>query len=220
MDGARWLVLAILAFMYPNDYSAWNGKVVQVVRADEIKVQMEGKVQSIRLYGIDAPIWWESSVHRPDDKKNPDAKIPETEQTSPVQRRLAPQNFGDKAKNYVEQRILGKAVRVQSLPSRIQGPWYKPRIILRDRYDRIIGLVYVYGEEGRSLNEELLKRGWVWWYRPFVPFERGYKHLQDVAKSQGIGIWSDPKPTPPWEWQGTTIDKLNPMQRREEKPAP
>lgn len=220
MDFARWLIVLILAFIYPDTYSAWNAKVVEIVRADEIKVERDGLVQTIRLYGIDSPIWWGPSTRETDEKKGTLPGSPNVKERTHVERRLAPQNFGDAAKRYMEQRVLAKAVRVQPLPSRVKGPWYRPGLVLNDRYDRIIGLVYVYGEGGRSLNEELLERGLAWWYRPFVPFERGYKHLQDIAKEQGAGIWSLPDPAPPWEWQGTRIDKLNPLQRGESEPLP
>ncbi len=213
MDSARWLVILILAFLYPETYSSWNGKVVEIVRGDEIKVERAGKVENVRLYGIDAPIWWGPEKKSADDKKKSPAKELKSEKVSPTTRHLEPQEFGDKTKRYLEQRVLGKAVTVQPLPSRIKGPWYKPRIVMYDRYNRIVGLVYMYGEGGRSLSEELLEKGLAWWYRPFVPFERGYKHLQDLAQEQGLGIWSNKGAAPPWAWQGTQIEKLNPLQR-------
>lgn len=218
MDFGRWLVILILAFIYPDTYAAWNGKVVEVVRADEIRVERDGKRETVRLYGIDAPIWWGSSEQTPEGDKGPPPKQAEQEERTRTARRLRPQTYGDKSKHYMDQRILGRVVRVQPLPSRIKGPWYKPKLVLHDRHGRIIGLVYMFGENGRSLSEELLERGLAWWYRPFVPFERGYKHLQDIAKEQGVGIWSRPNAAPPWEWQGTQIDKLNPLQRGETEP--
>lgn len=213
MDFARWLIVLTLAFIYPETYTSWNGKVVEVVRGDEIKVERAGKVENVRLYGIDAPIWWGTKSESSGGKKQDPKGELKSEEKSSTPRRFAPQEFGDKTKRYLEQRALGKAVTVQPLPSRIKGPWYRPKVVMYDQYDRIIGLVHMYNEKGRSLNEELLEKGLAWWYRPFVPFERGYKHLQDLAQEQGVGIWSKKGAAPPWEWQGTQIDKLNPLQR-------
>jgi endonuclease YncB( thermonuclease family) len=214
MDAARWLIILILAFLYPNDFRAWNAKVVGVVRADEIRVERDGKPDTIRLYGIDSPIWWEG----------PDAVnviLPGKRRGDPLpkeRRRLhpsTPQEFGDMAKKYTSERCLGKVVTVQPLPGRIEGHWYRPRFKLHDRYGRIIGIVRVYGEESEPLHKELLRKGLAWWYRPFVPWERGYKRIQDIAREKKLGLWSHPHAVPPWEWQGTWIEKLNPLQKQE-----
>ena len=108
---------------------------------------------------------------------------------------------------------MGKPVVVQPLPGRIVGPWYRPTIKTHDRHNRIQGLVHVYGEAGEPLNKELLRKGLAWWYQPFVPFERGFKYLQDEAREARVGLWADPNPMPPWRWQGTPIRKDNPWQK-------
>jgi micrococcal nuclease len=51
------LALSLLLMLTAPDYClCWMGKVVAVVRPDEIKVMTEsGKVENVRLYGIDSP---------------------------------------------------------------------------------------------------------------------------------------------------------------------
>ena len=36
-------------------------------------------------------------------------------------------------------------------------------VLVRDRYGRIVGEVFL--NHRRSLNRELVKAGWAWWYR-------------------------------------------------------
>lgn len=214
MDFARWMMILILSALYPEAYSSWVGKTVQIVRADEIRVERHGETYSIRLYGIDAPISWGSESQGPpglpkDSVYDEDVRNKETSVLIP-----SPQYYGQAAKDYVSQRALGKPVLVQPLPGSIEGPWYKPRIRPYDRYGRIQAFVWVYGEDGESLNEELLKKGQAWWYSPFVPFERGFKYLEDGARHNKVGLWTQTNPKPPWQWQGTTIYETNPLQKR------
>jgi hypothetical protein len=126
----------------------------------------------------------------------------------------APQDFGRKAMEYTSERLLGRAVVVQPLPGKVDGPWYDPKIRLYDRYGRIQAFVSVEGEDGGSFNEELLRKGMAWWYNPFVPFERGFKRIEDQARKAKVGLWSDPNAMPPWYWQGTVIGRANPWQTK------
>ncbi len=117
------------------------------------------------------------------------------------------QDFGITAQKYVSDRVDGKIVLVQPLPAGVRGPLEKPEIAHRDQYNRIIGLVWV---DGESLNKELVRKGMAWWYKPYVPFERGFKHLQDQAREEKVGLWAFPDVVPPWEFQDTEIDAVHP----------
>lgn len=131
---------------------------------------------------------------------------------------LPPQPYANEAEAYALKRLLGKAVTVQPLTGQIKGPWYKPGILVHDPYGRIIGLVRVYGESGPNLSEEFLSKGLARWYRPFVPFERGYKHLEDQAKEAKVGMWAAPETTIPWAFQRTPLLEVNPLQDRAIEP--
>lgn len=172
----------MLTLANPQGFSPWSGTVVEVVRPDEIKVRKnENVVVNVRIYGIDSP-------------------LPQSGQF-----------FGKEAMRYTMDRLNGKVVEVQPLPGRIEGEWYWPGIRQLDRlqwerstrkYDRVIGIVYV---DGESLGRELLTKGMAWWYRPFVPFERGYKHLEDLAREAKVGLWAYKDPVPPWIFQDTPV---------------
>jgi endonuclease YncB( thermonuclease family) len=196
MDAARWLVIFILALVYPESYSAWQGRVIEIVRADELKVVRSGdrlgKIVNVRLYGVDSPL------------------------------AVRQQPFGKEAEAYAVRRLWGTVVKVQPLPGLVKGSWYRPKKIvphddlhwegnIKTRYDRVIALVYV---EGVNIGEEYLTNGIAWWYKPFVPFELGYKHLQEQAQKARKGLWALPDPVPPWKWQKTPIADVNPWQRK------
>lgn len=134
--------------------SAWEGKVVEIPRADELKVMKNDlTVESVRLYGIDGPI--------------------------------EPNPFGKEAAGYTTKLVLGKIVKVQPL-------------LLPDPWSRTIAWVSINGE---SLNEELLRKGIVWWYRKYVPWEKGLAKLEAEAREARLGLWQLPSSVPPWEMQ-------------------
>jgi endonuclease YncB( thermonuclease family) len=86
-------------------------------------------------------------------------------------------------------RVGGKAVTVQ---------WNK-----RDRYKRIVGKVV--HPEG-DVNPALVRSGMCWWYRKCAreqsPVDEVlYEEAENRANEQGIGLWRDPDPVPPWEWR-------------------
>jgi micrococcal nuclease len=95
----------------------------------------------------------------------------------------APQPFGETARRYMLNRVLGKIVRVDSL--------------IVDPFNRIIAWVYL---DGECLNEELLRQGMTWWYRKYVPFETGLAALEEEARKAKVGLWANPSPIPPWEF--------------------
>jgi endonuclease YncB( thermonuclease family) len=182
VETARWLLVLILGLVSPGAFSPWTGTVVKIVRPDEIKVQKaENEIINVRIYGVDCPLV-ESG-----------------------------QFFGKDAFRYTSERLMGKIVKVQPLPGRIEGKWYWPGIRHLDRlhweknaqkYNRVIGLVYI---DHESFGKELLSSGTAWWYKPFVPYERGYKYLEDQAKEAKLGLWAYPDPVPPWKYQNTPV---------------
>ncbi len=70
----------------------------------------------------------------------------------------------------------------------------------RDRYGRTVGQVRC-GDT--DVNAELVRRGDAWVYRT----HNQRPELEDMernAKASGRGLWSQPRPTPPWEWRRDT----------------
>lgn len=94
------------------------------------------------------------------------------------------QPFGPEASKAVYDLVADKVVRV--------------RATARNRFGQFFAFVYL--SDGRLLNEELVTRGLAWWKsnnssRP----ELGRLELE--ARSEKRGLWSDPKPVPPWDWR-------------------
>lgn len=93
------------------------------------------------------------------------------------------QDFGQAAKQSLSDMAYKKHVSVE----------YKEE----DRYGRVIGKVMV---DGLDVNLEQVKKGMAWVYRQYAD-DQAYFSAEDVAKNQSIGIWSQPAPTPPWEFR-------------------
>lgn len=66
-----------------------------------------------------------------------------------------------------------------------------------DRYGRIVGRVYC---SGVDTSAEQVRHGMAWVYDNYVRDKSLYK-LQDAARANGVGLWSDPDPTQPWRWR-------------------
>jgi endonuclease YncB( thermonuclease family) len=74
-------------------------------------------------------------------------------------------------------------------------------VVIRDtdRYGRVVGEVLL--PDGRSLNQELVKAGMAWWYRPYDPNDTTLAQLEAEARTAKLGLWADAHPVPPWEWR-------------------
>ena len=102
------------------------------------------------------------------------------------------QAFGQRAKQAASELVYGREVTIQT-----HG---------KDKYKRTIGDVIL--QDGMSLNQELVKQGWCWWYRKYAPGNTVLERLETEAREGRKGLWADPQPVPPWEWR---------TQRRESK---
>lgn len=67
-----------------------------------------------------------------------------------------------------------------------------------DRYGRMVGEVFL--PDGRSLNREMVRAGYAWWYRKYST-DRTLGDLEDEARRNRRGLWGDPNPVPPWDWR-------------------
>jgi len=94
------------------------------------------------------------------------------------------QAFGTQAKAFTSNMVFGKVVRVET-----QG---------QDRYGRWLGKVYT--SDGRSLNLALLRAGLAWHYKQYNKDKKLAK-LENEARAKGLGLWSQKRPTPPWEFR-------------------
>ena len=97
----------------------------------------------------------------------------------------ARQDFGSRAKSVSSELVFGQVVRVQRRDT--------------DRYRRIVADVIL--PDGRSLNHELVREGMAWHYRKYAPHDQTLARLEAEARAARRGLWSQPKPVPPWEWR-------------------
>lgn len=95
------------------------------------------------------------------------------------------QAYGQKAKEFTSALIFGKDVTVDILDI--------------DRYDRIVGIVYV---DSTVLNEELLSAGYAWHYKQYDNSIR-YASLESDARQHKRGLWEDSKAVAPWDFRKT-----------------
>jgi endonuclease YncB( thermonuclease family) len=53
---------------------------------------------------------------------------------------------------------------------------------------------------GRLLNEALVRAGYAWWFRRYSADPR-LAEVEVQARAAHAVLWSDPDPTPPWDWR-------------------
>lgn len=78
---------------------------------------------------------------------------------------------------------------------------FKKTVIVDDRgtdkYKRTLGRLRC---DGVDANAEQVRRGMAWAYRQYLT-DQSIATLEEEAKASGVGLWSDPEPTPPWEFR-------------------
>jgi endonuclease YncB( thermonuclease family) len=167
--------LATLAAAAPATKSL-EARVIGVMDGDTVKVLDANKVEyKIRLAGIDAP-----------------------EHDQP---------FGQRSKQSLSGAVMGKDVRIE---------WAK-----QDHYGRLVGKIWATPPElhcdarittcPKTLDVNLaqLTVGLAWHYKEYekeqTPEDRQrYAFAEQEARARKAGLWSEPDPTPPWDWRHGT----------------
>ena len=93
------------------------------------------------------------------------------------------QDYGDKAKRYLEKLLLAKPVTVE-----VKG---------KDRSGTRIGVIILDGET--DPRYELLKEGLAWTAE--VNPNPELEGLKEKAREKGKGLWKQDNPTPPWTFR-------------------
>lgn len=110
------------------------------------------------------------------------------------------QRFGKEAKSNLLNLIGGKEVRIVT----VQESNAIGRLVDTASYGRTIGTVYV---NGINANLEQLRHGFAWFEKPFAHQQMDnesfaeYANAEEMAKAQGIGLWSDKSPLAPWRFR-------------------
>lgn len=93
------------------------------------------------------------------------------------------QPFGAKSKRSLSDLCFGKTAEL------------KPLTV--DRYGRTVARVFCAGVDA---NAEQVRRGLAWVYDRYVTDHSLYE-LQEAARAQRLGLWSESGPVPPWDWR-------------------
>ena len=89
----------------------------------------------------------------------------------------------------------------EALARLVRGGSPEFRLLYRDQYARVVGLVSV---NGVVVNEQLVRDGHAWAYDRRLPvwLRARYKGFERAAQDSGAGLWgAKAKPIPPWEWR-------------------
>lgn len=92
------------------------------------------------------------------------------------------QRFGATAALWIKETLQGRPVRIED-----HG---------KDKYGR--SLVYLYSDNDKSINHQLVEVGLAWQYREYSN-DPVLNQLERSAKERGLGLWSEASPIPPWE---------------------
>jgi endonuclease YncB( thermonuclease family) len=97
------------------------------------------------------------------------------------------QKFGIRSKNYLTNLIQDKSVQIDT---------YR-----KDRYNRIIGEVYIHNDkESVFVNAKLIKSGHAWVYKRYRN-NQYLINLEDHARANEKGVWSTKNPIEPWVYR-------------------
>ena len=100
------------------------------------------------------------------------------------------QAFGKVSRQYRAGMVAGREVRVT---------WQK-----RDRYQRILGTVFV---DGKDANLEMLKAGLAWHYKKYDSTP-GYAQAEAAARAAQRGLWQDKSPIEPESFRKAKCEKV------------
>jgi len=139
--------------------------VISVTDGDTLKVMYQGKKQSVRLIGIDAP----------ESRRNSKA-LKDSARSSRDLETIVSQ--GKIAKKYVKTLVKkGNSVRIAF------------DIEKRDRYRRL--LAYVYLADGRMLNDIIIRNGYAspLTISPNVKYRKRFLRSYKYARKHRLGLW-------------------------------
>lgn len=95
------------------------------------------------------------------------------------------QAFNDNSKKYLSDLIYGKKVGIN-----VQKK--------RDGYGRPV--VWVYTPDGKDAGAEMLKAGMAWHFKKYDK-SKEYADLENSARKNKTGLWSDKSPIAPWNFR-------------------
>jgi endonuclease YncB( thermonuclease family) len=100
------------------------------------------------------------------------------------------QPFSAKAKQFTSDAIFGKIIKVE--------------VLKKDRYGRLIGIVFY--NDSLTLNHELVRNGFAWHYIKYSK-DSILQSIEDQARIKKLGLWQEPNAIAPWEWRANKKKK-------------
>ena len=94
------------------------------------------------------------------------------------------QPYGKQAKRAIAAYVGNRDVVVQGL--------------MRDKQGRLLADVLLH--DGRNVGHELLREGLAWWQKS-ASSDAGLEVIEELARAERKGLWSEPNPVPPWKWK-------------------
>ena len=143
-------------------------KVVRVVDGDTLKVELNGRIENVRLIGIDTP----------ESKVNKKAKKYATRSSQDIKTIVS---LGKAAVSFIKSII--KPGDLVDIEQDVQS---------RDRYGR--PLVYIYLKSGKMLNEEIIAAGFasIMTIPPNVRYQERFLRAYRAAREEQRGLWASP----------------------------
>lgn len=93
------------------------------------------------------------------------------------------QDYGTQSKKALSDLCFGKAATVT--------------ISTKDRYDRFVGRVTC---DGTDAHAHMVRTGMAWVYERYAK-DKSLMKLQEHARSQRVGLWSQANPIAPWDFR-------------------
>jgi hypothetical protein len=109
---------------------------------------------------------------------------PETIRLNGIDAPEKAQAFGNRAKQFTAELAFGQIVQVT--------------VRDQDRYGRTVADVRL--PDGRSLNHEVARGGYAWWFRRYSR-DASLAALESEARTARRGLWADAYPIAPWDWR-------------------
>ncbi|HSS30829.1 MAG TPA: thermonuclease family protein [Nitrospiraceae bacterium] len=97
------------------------------------------------------------------------------------------QAYGKQAKHAISAYVGSRDVMVRALKRGRNG----------------LGTAEILLQDGRNVGHELLKEGLAW-ARPERGQDQSLEDMEQLAKAERKGLWSDPNPVAPWKWKPTS----------------
>ena len=94
------------------------------------------------------------------------------------------QPYGKQAKHATAAFVGNREIVVRALTRDKRG-WTSAEVLLPD---------------GRNVGRELVKEGLAWWQKSGSG-DRSLGDLEELARAEAKGLWSEPNPVPPWKWK-------------------